>query len=239
MSHNEDDAAYFESLDSEFQAWRRTWLTTLIDDYGDLARFRAANAQLKPPAPGEHRVVFFGDSITEGWALEQHFPGKPYINRGIGAQTTPQMLLRFRQDAIALKPATVIILAGTNDLGGNTGPMPMEDTMSNIASMAEIARANSVRAILSSLLPPAHSDSLLSRFNLLKHPPAEIHELNRWLKEYGVSHSHGFLDYFNALSDEEGFLKPIFSEDGLHPSAAGYKVMTQVAQAGIDQAFQG
>lgn len=237
MSHKEDDAQ-FEILDCEFQAWRRTWLTTLIDDYGDLARFRAANAQIKPPAPGEHRIVFFGDSITEGWALGEHFPGKPYINRGIGAQTTPQMLLRFRQDAIALKPATVIILAGTNDLGGNTGPMLMEDTKSNIVSMVEIARANSIRVILSSLLPPAHSDSLISRFNLLKHPSEKIHELNRWLKDYSAAHSHGFLDYYSALRDEAGFLRPVFSEDGLHPSAAGYRIMAQVAQAGIEGALE-
>jgi len=113
----------FSNLEQEFEAWRRSWLESLIDDYGMLSRYRAANASLKPSAPKESRVVFFGDSITEGWALEEYFPNKQYINRGISAQTTPQMLLRFRQDVIALRPRAVVINAGTNDIGGNTGPM--------------------------------------------------------------------------------------------------------------------
>jgi lysophospholipase L1-like esterase len=221
------------ALEAEFQAWRKSWLQSLIDDYGDLSRYRAANAALPPPAANEKRVVFFGDSITEGWRLDEHFPGEPYINRGISAQTTPQMLLRFRQDAIALRPSAVVILAGTNDIGGNCGPMLMEDIQANIASMAEIAQANETGVIVSSLLPPAHTKTAASRFSLLKHPPRIVLELNRWLKTYSASRGFAYLDYFSALSDSAGFIEADFSEDGLHPSAAGYRAMTRVARAGI------
>ncbi len=230
---NDNHRLEFAGFELEFQAWRKSWLESLIDDYGSLSRYRGANAALAPAAPNEGRVVFFGDSITEGWTLEEHFPRKPHVNRGIGAQTTPQMLLRFRQDAIALKPRAVVIHAGTNDIGGNTGPMPMEDVEANLASMVEIAHANAVRVILSSLLPPPHKMTLLSRYNLFKHPPEKILELNRWLKEYSVSHGCTFLDYFSAMSDGEGFVKPAFSEDGIHPLPAGYEVMAQLAKAGV------
>ena len=153
MQHDGNDNgshdSNFSSLEQEFEAWRRSWLESLIDDYGMLSYYRAANASLRPPAPKESRIVFFGDSITEGWALEEYFPNKPYINRGICAQTTPQMLLRFRQDVIALRPRAVVINAGTNDIGGNTGPMLAEDIKANCASMAEIAQANGIWVMLS------------------------------------------------------------------------------------------
>ena len=226
----------FSSLEQEFEAWRRSWLESLIDDYGMLSRYRAANASLKPPAPKESRVVFFGDSITEGWALEEYFPNKQYINRGICAQTTPQMLLRFRQDVIALGPRAVVINAGTNDIGGNTGPMLAEDIKANCASMAEIAQANGIRVILSSLLPSPHNETLSSRYSLFKHPPERTLELNRWLKNYSASQGCDFLDYFIAMSDGGGFVKRCLSEDGLHPTPAGYQVMARVAEAGIDSA---
>lgn len=228
--------AEFAGFELDFQAWRKSWLESQIDDYGALLRYRAANTALRPRAPNEARVVFFGDSITEGWNLEEHFPGKPYINRGITAQTTPQMLLRFRQDVIAARPRAVVIHAGTNDIGGNTGPMQLEDVEANLSSMAEIAQANAVRVILSSLLPPPHKETPLSRYNLFKHPSEKILELNRWLKEYSAIHGCTFLDYFSAMIDGEGFVSPGFSEDGLHPLAAGYEVMAQVAQAGIGEA---
>jgi lysophospholipase L1-like esterase len=221
------------ALEAEFQAWRKSWLQSLIDDYGELSRYRAANAALSPPAADETRVVFFGDSITEGWRLEEHFPGEPYINRGISAQTTPQMLLRFRQDVIALRPGAVVILAGTNDIGGNCGPMLMDDIQANIASMAEIAQANKVRVILSSLLPPAHTKTAASRFSLLKHPPQIILRLNSWQENYCASRGFMYLDYFSAMNDGAGFIEADYSEDGLHPSAAGYRVMARVARAGI------
>jgi lysophospholipase L1-like esterase len=232
MQHQDDDT-FFEfaaTLEQEFQAWRKSWLESLVDDYGDLARYRAANAALRQRGENENRVVFFGDSITEGWSLEAHFPGEPYVNRGISAQTTAQMLLRFRQDVVALRPAAVIIHAGTNDIGGNAGPALMEDIQANLASMTEIAQANSIRVILASLLPPPQKSTPIYRFNLLKHPPEKIAELNGWLKHYSHSHACGFLDYFAAMSDAEGFLKPEFSEDGIHPLPAGYAVMAQVAR---------
>ena len=125
--------------------YRASRIAVFTDDFGQLARYRAANAALKPPAPGENRVVFFGDSITDIWKLEDSFPGKPYLNRGISGQTTPQMLVRFRQDVIDLHPKVVVILAGTNDIAGNTGPMRLEDIEANYASMAELARRTSHR----------------------------------------------------------------------------------------------
>src|SRR3979409_892279 len=133
--------------------YRASRIAVFTDDYGQLQRYREANAAVKPPAPGENRVVFFGDSITDGWHLDESFPGKPYINRGIGGQTTPQMIVRFRQDVIELRPKVVIILAGTNDIAGNTGPMRLEDIEDDFASLADLARANGIKLIYSSVLP--------------------------------------------------------------------------------------
>lgn len=237
MQQDETDAERFATFDLEFEAWRKSWLESLIDDYGMLSRYRAANAALSPRATGESRVVFFGDSITEGWPLEDYFPGKPFINRGISAQTTPQMLLRFRQDAVALQPDAVVILAGTNDIGGNTGPMPLEDIAANIASMAEIAGANGARVVMCSLLPPSHRETLSSRYNLYKHPPAKIRALNRWLQDYTASNGHAFVNYVSALSGAEGFIKRHYSEDGLHPAPAGYAVMAKAAIGAIGKAL--
>jgi hypothetical protein len=129
--------------------YRDSKAAALRDDFGELGRYRAANAALEPPAAGENRVVFFGDSITDNWHLEQYFPGKPYLNRGVGGQTTPQMLVRFRQDVIELHPKIVVILAGTNDIAGNTGPMRLEDIEANYASFAELAQANNIRVVCS------------------------------------------------------------------------------------------
>src|SRR6266567_2901369 len=133
--------------------YRASRIAVFTDDYGQLARYRDANAALKPPAAGENRVVFFGDSITDIWNLDESFPGKPYVNRGIGGQTTSQMLVRFRQDVINLQPKVVVILAGTNDIAGNTGPISKEDIEANYSSLAELARAHNVRVIFSSVLP--------------------------------------------------------------------------------------
>ncbi len=221
------------AFEKDFQAWRRAWADSLLDDFAELHRYRAANASLKSPAPDEERIVFFGDSITEGWELEARFSGKPYINRGISSQTTPQMLIRFRQDVIALQPRAAVILAGTNDIGGNTGPMRIEDIAANCASMAEIAKANGVPVIFSSLLPPPHKETPLSRYNLLKHPPEQTLALNRWLKDYCASQGCEFLDYSSAMSGPGGHILPDLSEDGLHPTPAGYRVMAPLAGAAI------
>ena len=133
--------------------YRASRIAVYVNDYGQLARYRDANSALKAPAPGENRVVFFGDSITDIWKLDDSFPGKHYVNRGIGGQTTSQMLVRFRQDVIDLQPKVVVVLAGTNDIAGNSGPITNDDIEANLASMAELAKAHSIRMIFSSILP--------------------------------------------------------------------------------------
>ena len=168
--------------------YRASRIAVYADDFGQLSRYRDANAALKPPAPGENRVVFFGDSITDLWRIEQYFPGKPYLNRGIGGQTTPQMLVRFRQDVIDLHPKVVIILAGTNDIAGNTGPMRLEDIEANYASMAELARVHNIKVIFSSVLP-VHNYTPRSQDFFAQRSPQKILELNRWLKNYCASAS--------------------------------------------------
>ncbi len=218
------------------EAWRMSRADVLRNDFGELARYRDANAALKSPADGERRVVFFGDSITDIWPLEKSFPGKPYINRGIGGQTTPQMLIRFRPDVIKLQPAAVVILAGTNDIAGNTGPMTLEDIEENFASMAELARAHHVRAVVSSVLP-VHNYTPQSTNLFLQRPPEKIRELNRWLKEYCEAHSCVYLDYYSAMVDKSGLLKKELAEDGLHPNPAGYAIMAPLAEAAIQKAL--
>src|SRR2546423_367858 len=153
--------------------YRASRIAVFTDDYGQLARYRSANAELKAPAASENRVVFFGDSITDNWKLEQYFPGKPYINRGIGGQTTPQMLVRFRQDVIELSPKVVVILAGTNDIAGNTGPMRNEDIEANLSSMAELAREHAIRVVLSSILP-VHNYTPPSQEFFAQRPPERV-----------------------------------------------------------------
>jgi lysophospholipase L1-like esterase len=222
--------------DRALQKWRESKAAALRDDFGELARYRDANAALKPPAPGENRVVFFGDSITDIWHLDEYFPGKPYINRGISGQTTPQMLVRFRQDVIDLHPKAVVILAGTNDIAGNTGPMRLEDIEANDASMAELARANNVRVVFSSVLP-VHNYTPQSQNLFAGRPPGKILELNRWLKNYCVTNDCIYLDYFSAMVDDGGLLKRELADDGLHPNAAGYKIMTPLAEAAIHNAL--
>ena len=187
-------------------------------------------------APNENRIVFFGDSITDIWHLDDYFPGKPYINRGIGGQTTPQMLVRFRQDVIDLRPKAVLILAGTNDIAGNTGPMRLEDIEANYASLAELARSHGIKVIYASVLP-IHDYTERSKDFFAQRSPQKILELNRWLKDYCSSAANDcfYLDYFSAMVDEHGLLKKDLSDDGLHPNAAGFKVMAPLAEAAIEK----
>jgi lysophospholipase L1-like esterase len=219
------------------QKYRQSKAATLLDDFGELARYRDANAAIKPPAPDENRVVFFGDSITDSWHLDEYFPGKPYINRGISGQTTPQMLIRFRQDVIDLHPKAVVILAGTNDIAGNTGPLRLEDIEANYASMADIARANNIRVVFSSVLP-VHNYTPQSVNMFAGRSPAKILELNRWLKSYVAAHSGCIdLDYFSAMVDDKGYMKKELADDGLHPNVVGYKIMVPLAEAAIHNAL--
>jgi lysophospholipase L1-like esterase len=215
--------------------YRASRLAIFSDDFGELARYRAANAALKPPAAGENRVVFFGDSITDMWRLEGYFPGKPYLNRGIGGQTTPQMLVRFRQDVINLEPKVVVILAGTNDIAGNTGPMRLEDIESNYASLAELARLHNIRVVFCSVLP-VHNYTPQSEDLFRQRLPEKILALNRWLREYSAANRLIYLDYFTPMVDDKGLLKRDLAEDGLHPNAAGYKIMVPLAEAAIEEA---
>ena len=204
-------------------------------DWAWLERYRADNAELGPPRAGEQRVVFMGNSITEGWAphFATLFPGKPYIGRGISGQTTPQMLVRFRQDVIALRPALVVILAGTNDIAGNTGPSTLAMIQDNIASMAELARANGIRVVLSSVLPAARYP-----WKPALQPAPQIVELNRWIRDYARSAGATYVDYHSAMADAEQGLKPEYSPDGVHPNAAGYRVMASLVEAAIAEALR-
>ncbi len=207
------------------------------DDFANLAHYRDANAALTVPAAGENRAVFFGDSITDFWKLDEFFPGKPYINRGISGQTTPQMLLRFRQDVVDLQPKIVIILAGTNDIAGNTGPERIEDIEANDASMVEIARANHIAVVFSSVLP-VHNYTPQSQEAFAERPPSKILELNAWIKDYCATKECVYLDYFSAMVDDKGLLKRDLAEDGLHPNPAGYKVMAPLAETAIEKALK-
>ena len=206
----------------------------LLVDFGDLARFKDANETLGAPKPGEKRVIFMGDSITQGWNLAESFPGKPYVNRGISGQTTPQMLVRFRQDVIDLNPKVVIILAGTNDIAGNTGPMTLDQTEGNIASMAELATANGIQVVICSILPAFDYKWAPGR-----EPAPKILKVNAWLKEYAAREGYVYVDYYAAMKDDRGGLPPTLSKDGVHPLPAGFAIMTPLAQAGIEQALQG
>jgi lysophospholipase L1-like esterase len=212
-------------------------------DWPNLDRYRDANATVPPPAKDEQRVVFMGDSITDIWGNPQFgpfFPGKPYINRGIGGQTTPQMLVRFRPDVIELHPKVVVILAGTNDIAGNTGPMTLEETEQNLASMSELARQHDVRVVLASVTPvvdgvPNPKGGKYVQTD--KRPPESILRLNDWIKKYCADYGHVYLDYFSAMVDDKGFLKPDLTFDGLHPNAAGYAVMGPLAEKAIQEAI--
>ena len=206
-----------------------------LHDWANLNRYRNENAQVKPPASGEDRVVFMGDSITDGWGRRfgQFFPGKPYFNRGIGGQTTPQMLIRFRPDVIQLKPKAVVILAGTNDIAGNTGPATLEEIEGNLTSMAELAKANGIKVVLSSVMPV--SDDI--RPQTTRRPPEKILALNEWMKRYCEKNDVVYLDYYSALLDDKKMLKKELTVDGLHPNAEGYAVMGPLAQRAINEAL--
>jgi lysophospholipase L1-like esterase len=205
------------------------------EDWPNLAKYREANAQLSPPARGENRVVFYGNSITEGWAqyFPTMFPGKPYIGRGISGQTTPQMLVRFRQDVVALKPKVVVILAGTNDIAGNTGPSTLEMIEDNLMSMTQLAQANGIRVVLSSVLPVY---DYAWRPGL--EPAPKIVALNKWMKAYAARMGEVYLDYHSAMADARQGMRADLSNDGVHPTEAGYRVMAPLAEAAIVEALR-
>ena len=218
-------------------AYRQSRLNIFMNDFAELGRYRDANAKLAPPAAGERRVVFFGDSITDAWRLDQSFPGKPYANRGIGGQTTLQMLGRFRQDVIALQPKVVVILAGTNDIAGNTGAVSLQDIEANLASIADLARSHNIHVVFSSVLP-VHDYNPKAHELYVTRPMATIRELNHWMQDYCTANGAIYLDYFTPLLDEKVQLRGDLAEDGLHPNPEGYKIMAPLAEAAIEKALR-
>jgi acyl-CoA thioesterase-1 len=211
-------------------------------DWAFFAKYRDANSALPPVTAGESRVVFMGDSITEGWGQSgatpapdrpAFFPGKPYVNRGISGQTTPQMLVRFRPDVVNLKPKVVVILAGINDIAENTGKTTLEAIEDNFASMSEIARANGIRVVLCSTLPasafPWHPGL---------EPAPKVKALNSWLKEYAAKNNLVYVDYFTPMANAEGGLKADLGSDGVHPNKAGYEIMAPLVEGGIAESLK-
>ncbi|NNE75510.1 MAG: acylhydrolase [Pricia sp.] len=207
----------------------------MAQDWPNLEQFEEANLKLDDPEADEDRVVFMGNSITIGWlnARPEFFEGKPYINRGISGQTTPQMLLRFRQDVIDLEPKVVVILAGTNDIAGNTGPSTLEMIFDNIKSMAELARANDIKVVLSSTLP-AYDYPWKPGLE----PAEKIVALNKMIKDYADEKGHVYLDYFSAMADERKGLPKKYAEDEVHPTVEGYKVMEPMVEKAISKALE-
>jgi lysophospholipase L1-like esterase len=233
-------------------------LADQLQDWNQLGRYHDANEQLKKQPGVTNRVVFMGDSITDFWKLDEYFPGKPYVDRGISGQTTPQMLVRVYPDVIELKPAAMIVLAGINDVSRNTGPSTAEMIEQNIMAMTELAQQHGIKVILCSLLPvsdypflkqqngPGQDTQQVGRgfgpFPRIRmtegHPPADILKLNSWMKDYASRANALYADYFTALVDERGWLKEDYSADGLHPNADGYEVMAPIAAAAIQRALQ-
>jgi lysophospholipase L1-like esterase len=211
-------------------------------DWPLLARYREDNAKLGAPAKDAARVVFMGDSITDAWQQPQSggfFPGKPYVDRGISGQTTPQMLIRFRPDVIDLNPRVVVILAGTNDIAGNTGPMTLEEVEGNLASMSDLAHAHGILVVLSSVMPVSDVTTPEGKkiVQTAHRPPEKILALNEWIKKYAAEHGDVYLDYFTPMADDKGALKVELTYDGLHPNSTGYTVMSPLAEKAIAEAL--
>jgi len=205
------------------------------NDWANLEKYRADNLKIGMPVKREKRVIFMGNSITEGWSrvCPEFFKDKPYVNRGISGQTTPQMLVRFRPDVINLKPSVVIINAGVNDIAGNTGLSTLEMIEDNISSMAELARSSGIKVIIASVLP-AFDFPWKSGLK----PAEKIASLNEWLKDYSLINKFVYLDYYSSMVDSRKGLNPLYSEDGVHPNEAGYKVMGPLAEKAISMALQ-
>ncbi len=206
----------------------------VAQDWANLNRFKEENLKIGLPKENEDRVVFMGNSITEGWIREvpEFFAGRPYINRGISGQTTPQMLIRFRQDVIKLQPKVVVILAGTNDIAGNTGPSTLEMIEDNLYSMTELAQVHGIQVVLCSVLPAVDYP-----WRPGLNPAPKIRELNRRIKEYAQNHHVIYCDYFSAMADENNGLPKKLSEDGVHPNKEGYALMAPLVESAISEAL--
>ncbi|QNQ07622.1 GDSL-type esterase/lipase family protein [Sphingomonas alpina] len=217
--------------------FRAKLVPALMRDFGERYIYAPANAALPPPTRGEHRVVFLGDSITDMWNLSSAFPGKPYINRGIGAQVTAQMLVRFETDVVALKPSAVIILAGTNDVSGFLQVETPATILANITAMADIADARGIRIILSSILPVNdYTDN--ARHVVKERPPETLRAINVALRDLARHRGYVYADYAAPLADKRGLLCAECTGDGLHPNSMGYTRMAPVAAAAITSALR-
>jgi lysophospholipase L1-like esterase len=219
-------------------------LNSRLQDWSNLGYYRDANMQLTSRKSNEHRVVFMGDSITDFWdnpGSGGFFPGKPYVNRGISGQRTPQMLVRFRQDVIDFDPSVVVILAGTNDLAGNIGPTTLAEIESNLTSMFELAQAHGIRVVFASLLPVndySHSRDGEPLIRTAERPLTRIETINSWIKRYAAKNGLTYLDYFDAVADDKRMLRKELSDDGVHPNSQGYAVMAPLAEAAIRRALK-
>src|SRR5262245_21438172 len=231
-------------------------LADQLQDWNQIGRYNSANRELTKMAADPKRVVFMGDSITDGWRLDEYFPGKPYVNRGISGQVTSQMLVRMYPDVINLKPAAMIVLAGTNDIARNNGPSTAEMLQENIMAMTELAQLHGIKVLLCSILPvsdypylaqqsgrgaqPAPAAGRGGRGLLVRprmtigRPPEDILKLNAWMKSYAAQVNATYVDYFSAMVDEKGWLKDGLANDGLHPNADGYKIMVPIVSAAIE-----
>jgi acyl-CoA thioesterase I len=235
-------------------------LADQLQDWNQLGRYYAANQELKKQPANPKRVVFMGDSITDGWRLEEYFPGQPYVNRGISGQTTAQMLVRMYPDVIGLQPAVMVVLAGTNDIARNTGPSTPEMIQENIMAITELAQRHGIKVLLCSILPVSDYPFLAQQSGRAEppgpaagrggrgpiyrqrmtvgRPPADILRLNAWMKSYAAQANAAYVDYFSAVVDEKGWMKEGLANDGLHPNAEGYKIMVPIVSAAIEQALR-
>lgn len=218
----------------QVEAWKKAEEERMKNDWANLARFKDENMKVGLPAASEKRIVFMGNSITEGWSRldPDFFKGKPYVNRGISGQTTPQMLIRFRPDAINLKPSVIVILAGINDIAGNTGPSTLEMIEDNLASMVDIAKSNGIPVVLSSVLPAFDFP-----WRTGMQPAEKVVALNFWIKNFAEKRGCIYLDYFTTMADKRNGLKEELTYDGVHPNLAGYKVMDPLVEAAIQKAL--
>jgi lysophospholipase L1-like esterase len=226
--------------DKDWGPWlgpfRARLVPSLMQDFGERYIYAAADRALPPPRPGERRVVFLGDSITDRWNLAASFPGKPYVNRGIGSQVTAQMVLRFHQDVVALQPSAVVILAGINDVQGFLQQETPEQIETNWEAMADVADRHGIKLVFGSLLP-VNNYTDKAREVLVERKPAELRALNAWLRQFCAHRGYGYADYYARLVDGSGLLARGLSDDGVHPLAAGYARMAPVAEAAIEQAL--
>ena len=228
---------FFLFLIPSIKAQKDTVTETLnqSNDWPNLRRYRDENEKAGLPSAKENRVVFMGNSITDAWinASPDFFTKNPYLDRGISGQTTPQMLVRFRQDVIDLKPKVVIILAGINDIAGNTGPSSVEMIENNLMSMAQLAKANGIKVVMCSILP-----AVAFPWRQGIDPVEKIAAINKWMKSYTAKNNFVYVDYFDAMADGRKGLPPNLSKDGVHPTEAGYKIMEPLAVKGIEKALK-